>query len=63
ETRTLERYYIDPVRTMDVSALAFGPFGHEPDDARMAATRDTELALNVLSDADEQKRAVSGPLL
>ncbi|KAK3401534.1 hypothetical protein B0T20DRAFT_492252 [Sordaria brevicollis] len=57
ETRTLERYYIDPVRTMDVSALAFG---HEPDDERMA-TRETELALNVLS--DERKRAVFGPLL
>ncbi|KAK3490488.1 uncharacterized protein B0T23DRAFT_443464 [Neurospora hispaniola] len=59
ETRTLERYYIDPIRTPDVSAIALG---EEENQDRMA-TREAELALNVLRRGNDEARAVFGPLL
>ncbi|EDO65089.2 hypothetical protein GE21DRAFT_2990 [Neurospora crassa] len=44
EARTVERYYIDPIRTLDVSAIALG----EEENQDRIATREAELALNVL---------------
>nr|CAD11324.1 hypothetical protein [Neurospora crassa] len=57
EARTVERYYIDPIRTLDVSAIALG----EEENQDRIATREAELALNVLR--NDEASAVSGPLL